>query len=189
MHLVRQVGPGFLAAILMGSQSLGADNAAMPAVWKEQSIEFSYFGRTSRYTCDGIRDKLRAILAIMGVRRDTHAVEVGCADMGDPRGLHNMSPSVHLVFSSPSLPDVSAKPAHAGDLAPLDAQFEAFSIVTDAFRNMQPGDCELVEEFVRQVLPKLTTRNVESQVTCIPYQLSGSHYSVRGEVLKPFVAQ
>jgi hypothetical protein len=189
MRLFKQMYPGLLAAILFGSQSFGAENAAMPAVWKEQCIDFSYFGRTSRYTCEGIRDKLHAILAIMGVRREIHAVTVGCADTGDPRDLREMSPTVHLVFSSPSLPDASAKPAHAGDLAPLDAQFEAFSIVTDAFRNMQPGDCELVEEFVRQVLPKMTTRNVESDVTCIPHQLSGSHYSVRGEVLKPLVAQ
>jgi hypothetical protein len=190
MRLFRQVGPGVLAAILMGSQTLGAENAAMPAVWKEQSIDFSYFGRTSRYSCDGIRDKLRSILALMGVRRDPHAVTVSCADTGDSRLLlHEMSPSVQLIFSSPSLPDASAKPARAGDLAPLDAQFTAFSIVTDAFRNLQPGDCELVEEFVRQVLPKLTTRNVETHVACIPHQLSGSHYSVRGEVLMPVVVQ
>jgi hypothetical protein len=46
-----------------------AENAAMAAVWKEQNIDFTYFGRTSRYTCDGIRDKLRAILGAMGARR------------------------------------------------------------------------------------------------------------------------
>jgi hypothetical protein len=187
MRLFGQVGLGFLAVILAGSQTLAEENAAMPAVWKEQSIEFSYFGRTSRYSCDGIRDKLHAILAIVGVRREIHAVAVGCAESGEPRQLHEMSPTVHLVFSSPALPDAAAKPAHPGDLAPLDAQFQAFSIVADAFRNMQPGDCELVEEFVRQVLPKLTTRNLETNVTCIPYQLSGSHYSVRGEVLTPVI--
>ena len=189
MRLFRQMGPWLVGVILAGSQALGAENAAMPAVWKEQSIEFSYFGRTSRYSCDGIRDKLRAILAIMGVRRDIHTFAVGCADSGEPNGLHEMSPTVHLVFSYPALPDAGAKPAHPGDLSPLDAQFQAFTIVADAFRNMQPGDCELVEEFVRQVLPKLTTRNLETHVTCIPYQLSGSHYSVRGEVLTPVVAQ
>jgi hypothetical protein len=104
------------------------------------------------------------------------------------RNLFESSPSVDLVFSSPSLPDTSAKPAHPGDLTPLDAQFEAFSIATDAFQNMQVGDCELVEEFVRQVLPKLTTRNVHSDITCIPHELSGSHYLVRGEVLKSLPA-
>ncbi len=181
-------GATLAATLLTAASALGAGDAAMSAVWKEQGIDFVYFGRTSRYTCDGLRDKLRAILGTMGVRRDIRADAVGCAYGGEPRELREGTPSVHLVFSSPALPDAGTKPAHPGDLAPVDAQFEAFSIATDAFRNMQPGDCELVEEFVRQVLPKLTTRNVKSDVTCIPYQLSGSHYAVRGEVLRPLPA-
>ena len=190
MRLVKQqVGLGLAAAILTASASIGAPSSAVPAVWKEQSINFYYFGRTSRYSCDGMRDKLRAILGTMGARKDIRAVATGCPANSDPRDLLESSPTVHLVFSSPALPDASAKPAHAGDLTPVNAQFAAFTIVADAFRNMQPGDCELVEEFVRQVLPKLATRNVQSDVTCIPHQLSGSHYSVRGEVLKPPVVQ
>jgi hypothetical protein len=189
MRLIKQqVGLGLVAAILMASASIGAPSAALPAVWKEQSIDFVYFGRTSRYSCDGMRDKLRAILETMGARRDIRAVAAGCPANSDPRDLLESSPTVHLVFSSPALPDASAKPAHAGDLTPIDAQFEAFTIAADAFRNMQPGDCELVEEFVRQVLPKLATRNVKTDVTCIPHELSGSHYSVRGEVLRPLLA-
>lgn len=181
-------GAAMAAMILAACGAVGAESAQIPAVWKEQKIDFVYFGRTSRYSCDGMRDKLRAILDTMGVRRDMSTVAVGCAINGEPRELRESSPTVHLVFSSPALPAASAKPAHPGDLAPVDAQFESFTIATDAFRNMQPGDCELVEEFVRQILPKLTTRNVQSDVTCIPYQLSGSHYAVRGEVLRPLPA-
>src|SRR5580700_9887099 len=125
--------------LLTAPGAVGAESAPVPAVWKEQKIDFVYFGRTSRYTCDGMRDKLRAILGSMGVRRDINAVAVGCAVTGDMRELRESSPTVHLVYSSPALPDASAKPAHPGDLAPVDAQFEAFTIATDAFRNMQPG--------------------------------------------------
>ena len=175
------------AAMPAGPVAIAADDSPLAAVWKEQSVDFLYFGRTSRYTCDGIRDKLRAILGALGARRDIHALAVGCAESGDsPRELlHEMSPTVHLVFSAAALPDASAKAAHPGDLAPVAARYQPFSITTDAFRNMQLGDCELVEEFVRQVLPKLVTRNVEKNITCVPYQLSGSQYTVRGEVLKP----
>jgi hypothetical protein len=185
---MQRVGWGLAATILTASASVSAPKATVPAVWKEQSIDFLYFGRTSRYSCDGIRDKLRAILGTMGARKDIRALAVGCPTTGDPRELFESSPTVHLVFSSPAPPDAAAKPAHPGDLSPVDAQFEAFSIATDAFRNMEVGDCELVEEFVRQILPKLTTRNVQKDVTCIPHELSGSHYSVRGEVLKPLPA-
>jgi hypothetical protein len=161
-------------AVSMGA---AADDASIPAVWKEQRVDFVYFGQTSRYTCTGIRDKLRAILRTLGARRDISAVAVGCDDTGGPHQLHNQSPSVHLVFSAPSAPEGAARPV-------LDARYEAFWITADAFRNMELGDCELVEDFMRQVLPKLATRNVRQDITCIPYQLSGSHYSVRGEVLK-----
>ncbi len=182
------VGAALTGTVLTAPAAVGGESAAIPAVWKEQKVDFVYFGRTSRYTCDGMRDKLRAVLGTMGVRRDISAIAVGCAVTGDGRELRESSPTVNLVFSAPALPDASAKPAHPGDLAPVEAQFEAFTIATDAFRNMQPGDCELVEEFVRQILPKLTTRNLQSDVTCIPHQLSGSHYVVRGEVLRPLPA-
>jgi hypothetical protein len=173
-----------VAGVILGAPgALGAEGAPIAAVWKEQKIDFVYFGRTARYTCDGVRDKLRAILGGLGARRDIKAVAIGCAINGELRELREDSPTVQLIFSVPALPDALAKPAHRGDLAPVEAQFEPFTLAADAFRNMQPGDCELVEEFVRQVLPKLATRNVHSDVTCIPYQLSGSHYLVRGEVL------
>jgi hypothetical protein len=42
----------------------------------------------------------------------------------------------------------------------------------------------LVEEFTRQVLPKLETRDIRQDITCVPYQASGSRYFVRGEVLR-----
>jgi len=130
-------------------------------------------------------DQLRAILRNLGARHDVRAIVVPCDDFGGPGAPPTRSPTVHLDFSAPSMPDAADKPLHPGDLAPVAAQFAEFSLATDAFRNMEPGDCELVEEFVRQVLPKLVTRNVRKDVTCIPHQLSGSHYWVRGEVLKP----
>ena len=95
-----------------------------------------------------------------------------------------MGPSVSVVFSSPALPDATAKPLHPGDLGAADARFERFTITSDVFRNMGIGDCELVEEFAHQVLPKLVTRDVKEDITCVPYQQSGSRYLVRGEILR-----
>ena len=38
------------------------NDAGIPiaAVWKEQHLNFFYMGRTSRYSCEGLRDKVRA---------------------------------------------------------------------------------------------------------------------------------
>ena len=154
------------------------------AVWKERHVEFFYMGRTARYSCEGLRDKVRAMLLDMGARRDPTIVALGCEDDARAR-VSAAGPHLSITFSAPALPDPAAKPVRAGDLAATDARFVAFSITTDAFRNMGIGDCELVEQFARQILPKLVTRDVRQDITCVPNELSGSHYILRGEVLRP----
>jgi hypothetical protein len=176
-------GLGLLA--MLASLPAAADSGSyMPSVWKEQHVEFSYFGRTSRYTCDGMRDKVLAMLIDLGARRDLRISTHGCDDFRNHLSLHGMNPSLSIVFSSPAAAEVTAKPLHAGDLAAVDARFEAFTLTSDAFRNMGIGDCELVEEFARQILPKLATRGVKRDINCVPYQVSGNHYLIKGEVLK-----
>jgi hypothetical protein len=156
-------GVGALFCLPVGA----ADPVGSPlqAVWKEQHIEFSYLGRTARYSCQGLRDKMTALLLDLGARR-------------------YLGPRLSLVFSSPALPDPSAKPLHAGDLLAVDARFEPFTLTSDAFRNYGVGDCELVQEFTREILPHFSARDVKQDITCVPYQASGSRFLVRGEVLR-----
>ena len=154
-----------------------------PAVWKEQHLDFSYLGRTARYSCEGLRDKMRSLLLDLGARRDLKISVLGC-DESAPRLRGYLGPRLSLVFSSPALPDAAAQPLHAGDLSPVDARYESFTLTSDAFRNYGIGDCELVEEFSRQILPKLAAKDVKQDITCVPYQASGSRFFVRGEILR-----
>jgi hypothetical protein len=154
------------------------------AVWKEQRLTFTYMGRTSRYSCDGLRDKMLALLMDLGARRDLKIARVGCFEDRPSTRPAYLSPSLAVVFSSPALPDPTAQPLHAGDLAAVDARFEPFTLTSDAFRNLSVADCELVEEFARQILPKLSARDVKSDITCVPYQASGSRFMVRGQILR-----
>src|SRR5450631_813469 len=154
------------------------------AVWREHHLDFFYMGRTSRYSCDGLRDKVRAMLLDLGARRDLKIAAIGCEDSGRMR--HNSpAPSLNITFSAPALPDPAVKPSHEGDLAATDARFESFTIASDTLRNLGFGDCELVEEFSHQILPKLVTRALKRDIACLPYQASGSRFLVRGEILKP----
>jgi hypothetical protein len=161
-----------------GAAAIGGD--PMPAVWKQRRLDFFYKGRMARYTCDGLRDKVRAMLLDLGARRDVKIVTIGCDDNGR-LPVNSAGPSLNIIFSSPALPDASATPQTPGDLAATDARFEAFTIAGDAFRNMGISDCELVEEFARQILPKLTTRNVKRDIACAT---GDSRFLVHGEVLK-----
>ena len=154
-----------------------------PAVWKEQHLEFSYMGRTARYSCQGLRDKMRSLLLDLGARRDLQVALLGCNESA-PLGRGYIGPRLSLVFSSPAMPDAAAKPLHGGDLTAVDARYESFTLTSDAFRNYGVGDCELIQEFTREILPRLSARNVKQDITCIPYQASGSRFFVRGEILR-----
>jgi hypothetical protein len=183
MRKVRMLaGIGLLIALPLYAGGAGT-GTPLAAVWKEQHFDFLYIGRTARYSCEGLRDKMRALLLDLGARRDLKVSVVACDDTAG--GLRSsIGPRLAIVFSSPALPDAAAKPLHPGDLAAVDARFETFTITSDAFRNYGIGDCELVEQFTRQILPKLATRDVTKDITCVPNQLSGTRFFVRGEILK-----
>jgi hypothetical protein len=181
-----------LAAVLVGvglafaASAWGADTGGgvVAAVWKEQHLNFYYMGRTSRYSCNGLRDKVRAMLLELGARRDLTITALGCEDTAARVRLASPGPNLSIVFSSPVLADAAVKPLHAADPSSVDARFEAFSITSDAFRNMETADCELVGEFAHQVLPKLATRKLKQDIACVPFQQSGGRFLVRGEVLR-----
>jgi hypothetical protein len=155
----------------------------LPAVWKEQRLDFSYMGRTARYSCEGLRDKMRSLLLDLGARRDLKVSVLACDESAALRRGY-VGPRLSIVFSSPVFPDAALQPLRTGDLSAVDARFETFTLTSDAFRNYGVGDCELVEEFARQILPKLATKDVKQDITCMPYQASGSRFFVRDEVLR-----
>jgi|SRR5450631_3963804 hypothetical protein len=161
----------------------GGAGDPLPAVWKEQRLDFSYMGRTARYSCEGLRDKMRSLLLDLGARRDLKVSVLACDESAALRRGY-VGPRLSIVFSSPALPDAAAQPLRTGDLSAVDARYESFTLTSDAFRNYGVGDCELVEEFARQILPKLATKDVKQDITCVPYQASGSRFFVRGEILR-----
>lgn len=166
--------------------ALPAATAGNPraAVWKAQRVEFFYVGRTSRYSCDGLQDKVRAMLIDLGVRRDLSVAGVGCPGYDGASG-GAVGLRLKIEFSSPALPAAGARPLREGDLAAVDARFLSFRIASDAFRNMGIGDCELVQQFAQQLLSKLTVRDVHQDIVCVPDQPNASRFLVRGEILKP----
>lgn len=196
---MREVAPalmsmfvGLAAATAVPAAEEQPAGVSTPAVWKRQKLEFHYFGRTSRYSCDGLRDKVRAMLLDMGVRNDLKVIAHGC-EIGRIN-LQGLNPGLSLDFHAPvprGTSDAAAAPASGGaapageDARPFEARYESFNFRQDAFRNLNVGDCELVEEFVRQVLPRLTARGLKSDIACVPYQHQGGSYRVSGEVLKP----
>src|SRR6267154_165650 len=99
------------AAAIQPAAPTAVTGIPMAAVWREQHLDFFYMGRTSRYSCDGLRDKVRAMLLDLGARRDVKIAAIGCEDSGRER-VNSRSSSLNITFSAPALPDPSAKPLH-----------------------------------------------------------------------------
>jgi hypothetical protein len=162
----------------------GAD--PVQSIWKHQEIAFYFQSFTTFYSCTSLESKLERIMRELGV----HArVKVRSADC--PSSVARM-PRVVMQVVSP----VEATPAALADrdknksvreLAqrvrgkksdhPLDsleefpAQWRPVSL-TRGRLDLQPGDCELIDELQKKVLPKLAVRVVRDDVQCSPNQLT-----------------
>ena len=90
----------FAVPALAADSPVSAGKATVAAVWKLQKIDFHYFGRTSRYSCDGMSDKVRNLLLRMGARRDMKLLSYGC-EIGRIR-LQDINPSLSIEFWTPA---------------------------------------------------------------------------------------
>lgn len=165
-----------------------AASAADPvqAIWKHQEIAFYFQSFTTFYSCTGLESKLVRIMRELGV----HArVKVRSADC--PYSVARMPRVIMQVVSAvEATPEALAerdKNKSVRELAqrvrgkksdhPLDsleqfpAQWRRVSL-TRGRLDLQPGDCELIEELQKKVLPKLAVRTVRDDVQCSPNQLT-----------------
>src|SRR5580698_7003852 len=92
-------GVGLLFALPLQA-AVPAAGGPVQAVWKEKRLDFSYMGRTARYSCQGLRDKMRALLLDLGARRDLQVSLYAC-DESAPLRRGYLGPKLSLVFSSP----------------------------------------------------------------------------------------
>lgn len=153
-----------------------AGEAEILGAWKRHEISFTYMGFTTRYSCEGLRHKMRILLQAAGARPDLEVTSRGCLEMA---WQVTEFPRVRMVFHAPEIPEAGAQ--DMGEPAP--ARWTPVTLARRQPRELDVGDCELVEQFRDRVLTAFTTRAVEARINCIPHQLSGSSFSLRFEVL------
>jgi len=167
-------GIGLLCALMCATTARADEPPANPGVWQKHQYSFDYLGFTSTYSCDGLADKLRRLLIAAGARKDVKAISGPCAA---PFGRPDKLARAELTFYSLS-PD-PAGTAGAGQGA--NGIWQPVDLAPRSPRELEVGDCELVDEFVNKVLPLLAVRNLENHTTCVPHQLAGSSFSVKFE--------
>jgi hypothetical protein len=147
-----------------------ADSPAAPpasaGVWKKREVLFSQLGFTSVYSCGGLANKLRLLLRASGARADVEVVPIGC---GDPS-----------AFAQARLTFFTLAPTTARSTQP--GSWRRVTLASRSPRELDGGDCELVERFGDQVLPLFAIRAKQDRTRCVPYQRSGSAIHLRFEV-------
>ena len=149
-------------------------------VWVKRHYNMQYMGFTSTYSCDGLAGKLKLLVKTAGARSDLKASPGACSSgFGSPDKFANASVTFYALVPASAVTPEDAAGAHDQGI------WQTVEISARKPRELEPGDCELIEQFRDHVLPMFSPRNVEDRVTCIPNQLSGSSYFLRFEVLKP----
>lgn len=172
----RWLGIPLILAWLLPSAA-PAEEVAVPAAWKRHEVEFLYMGFTTRYSCEGLRDKMTLLLRTTGARPGFKVTTGAC---GALPGRMDPFPRVRMVFEAPELPAAGSR--DVGE--PTIARWRPVTLTRRTPRNLENGDCELVEQFRDRVLTAFTTRRMQGDVRCIPHQLAGSSFNLRFEVLE-----
>ncbi|MGQ0384824.1 MAG: hypothetical protein ACT4UP_09135 [Gammaproteobacteria bacterium] len=163
-----------LPALPAAAADAGPEEVA--AAWTRQEVDFVYMGFTTKYSCAGLRSKLKLLLKHLGARPDIKITERSCEF-----GYQHVAdfPRLKLVFYAPAIPEQGQR--DVGD--PVLGVWKPVTIKRNRPKGLEYGDCELIELFRDRVLPKFFTRNVQSDVNCIPHQLVGNRIDLRLEVL------
>jgi hypothetical protein len=165
---------GRAAADQTGGQAAGSESA----LWTPKELLFIYQGFTTRYSCDGLRDKVRNILLKLGAREDLKVTETPCSELGRPDPF----PGVRIKMNV--LQPAADQSATAGTQS-VPAHWKRVDLTPDRDAVSAAGECELIEQVKQSILPQFATRNVEYRSNCLPNQLQVGATRLRAEVLVP----
>jgi hypothetical protein len=187
MDKVKGIGPWatfvrvavvMLAAGVASAQS-PADGPVVEAVWKPQRVNFAYHGYSTLYSCSGLQHKLQKILTTVGARGN---IELRAYSCDDTLAIARFQ----IVLTSP----VEATPENVEQLTTYDAQdllvarmsgqqlpsaqdlprfaavWKTVSFARSREMRLAPGDCELVLQLRRHILPRMAVQIVSDQVRC-----------------------
>ena len=160
----------------------GAAEAEVAAVWKAHDTQFSYQGFTTRYSCQGLKDKMESLLVFFGARPE--GLKVSTQGCSAPPFRPAPAVDLRMRFDTLAPASESAVEVVAARWAQRNLSGET-KVQQEAPQWITRGDCELVERFVDLVLPMFSHRVLENRITCIPHRRSGTLPTLRVEVLVP----
>ncbi len=174
-----------LAVLGSTSHALAQDKEPEPvqAIWKPQEFTFYYQSFTTFYSCESLEAKLEQILRLVGAYAEVRVREVDCG-RGPVRAPRAEIRLISPVEATPEaiaevkkdaskrelVARISGERAKAVDLAEqFPAQWKQVTIGQGrATSSLGSGDCELLEQVRRRILPKLAVRVIKDNTPCPP---------------------
>lgn len=184
--------PGLLAGARAADQV-----AAEPvqAIWSNQEFAFYYQSMTTFYSCSSLEAKLQHILRALGTRALVKVRSVDCQSgpVRMPRVMVNVTAPVEATPQALAERDkdkskrelaarVRGEKEDADELAAFPAQWKRISLSRGNL-DLEPGDCELIDQLRRKVLPRLSVRVVKDNTACAPRQVSPGQPQLEVEAL------
>jgi hypothetical protein len=188
----------------VGRSGVAIADAGQEGVWVPREYTFTYMGLTAYYSCESLANKLRILLDLAGARDDAKVSPRGCID--GPNRIQPI-PSAQLKFhvfvpadEAPAPAKAPEKPAPPARQLGRDAPklkrvgvepepgvgaWRRVELDGRRPRRLEAGDCEVIEQFARQVLPMFHTRNLKDDVRCTPGRVSASDVRLSFESLGP----
>ena len=161
---------------VLGSAPAASTSAPLtPGSWQKHQYSFQFMGFTSTYSCNGLADKLKVLLLAAGARADVKSQPGACA-----AGFGRPDKFARADLTFYTLAPLAADHAETGE-KPVSGRWRAIAFAYQSPRDLQIGDCEVVEQFRTNLLPMFSTRNIEDRTTCIPHQESGSIINLQFE--------
>jgi hypothetical protein len=160
----------------------GAAESPVSGYWVQHVHELNYVGFTSHYSCDGLRDTLRQLLVAAGARDDVK-IAMSCSNAFEgPSRIASARVTFYTLAPQPPAPAAGhpAEPAAPGVGTWRHVEFRAARPYW-----LQDGDCELVAQFDRELLPLYTTRSRVSRMECVPHDIVVGGLSLEFESLAP----
>jgi hypothetical protein len=164
------------ALVLVALCATGAEarESAEQALWKTQEIQFTYRGYSTTYDCQALRAKVSQLLAAAGARHDTSVQSDACEVVHAVGGAPAQLVLMRLKVTSPAIATSQAEAEVAGAESRREllkrlgktsvptTQFPALWVEGDLARaanaKLRASDCELLEQFADQVLPKMAIK-------------------------------
>jgi hypothetical protein len=165
-----------LAAVLACATAWAAGPAAAPqaAVWVPKEIKFVYQGFTTTYTCDALREKVKGYLLELGARPDLEVRAYGCTQPTRPDPFAGVSIRMNVL-----------QPAATASAAGVPAHWKQVDLTENRDPARAAGECELIDQIGRKVLPLFATRDVERGSPCEAHNVLPGGTRLKAEVLVP----